>query len=98
MGVCYDCYSPGMRTIPHRELRNNSSKVLADVKRGEVIEVTNHGEVVAILIPPQENRLAVMEAAGLITPASSDESFASLPIVAASESAMDVLDDLRGDR
>ena len=29
-----------MRRIPHRELRNNSSQILDDVKNGEVIEGT----------------------------------------------------------
>lgn len=40
------------RTIPHRELRNNSSRILEEVRRGETIHITNHGEVVATLIPP----------------------------------------------
>jgi len=39
------------KTIPHRELRNNSSAILAQVKAGETFEITNHGEVVAILGP-----------------------------------------------
>ncbi|MDA8401249.1 MAG: type II toxin-antitoxin system prevent-host-death family antitoxin [Actinomycetota bacterium] len=41
-----------VRTISHRELRNNSSKVLHAVSAGETIEVTNHGEVTAVLMPP----------------------------------------------
>ena len=41
-----------VRTIPHRELRNNSSKILEEVRRGEVIHITNHGAVVATLMPP----------------------------------------------
>jgi len=40
------------RTIPHRELRNNSSKILREVQDGEIFNVTNHGEVVAVLMPP----------------------------------------------
>ncbi|MBK8293690.1 MAG: type II toxin-antitoxin system prevent-host-death family antitoxin [Solirubrobacterales bacterium] len=40
------------RTIPHRELRNNSSKILREVQNGEIFNVTNHGEVVAVLMPP----------------------------------------------
>jgi prevent-host-death family protein len=40
------------RTIPHRELRNNSSAVLRDVPAGETVYVTNNGEVVAVLVPP----------------------------------------------
>lgn len=41
-----------MRTISHRELRNNSAEVLRAVAAGETIEVTNHGEVAAVLVPP----------------------------------------------
>ena len=41
-----------MRTITHRELRNNSSSVLREVKEGAGIEVTNHGEPAAVLVPP----------------------------------------------
>ena len=42
------------RVIPHRELRNRSSEVLRDVQAGETIEVTNHGEIVAVLVPPSD--------------------------------------------
>ena len=40
-----------MKTIPHRELMNRSSDVLRRVQPGESIQVTNHGEVVAVLSP-----------------------------------------------
>ncbi|MCY7404893.1 MAG: type II toxin-antitoxin system prevent-host-death family antitoxin [Cryobacterium sp.] len=40
------------RTIPHRELRNNSAEVLRAVEAGETFQITNHGEVVAVLSPP----------------------------------------------
>ena len=96
--MCYDCSAGHMRTIPHRELRNNSAKVLADVKNGAVIEVTNHGEVVAVLIPPQTSRLAVLEAAGLVMPASSTEPFSALQRVMTTESTADLIGDLRGER
>ena len=42
------CY---MARVGVRELRQNASKVLARVEGGEVIEVTNHGRVVAHLVP-----------------------------------------------
>lgn len=52
------------KTIPHRELRNNSSKILRDVQQGETYEITNHGEVVAIISPPTTRPpLRVREAA-----------------------------------
>ena len=41
-----------MRRISHRELRNNSAAVLREVQAGETMEITNNGEVVAILSPP----------------------------------------------
>ena len=34
-----------METIPHRELRNHSSEILARVSKGESIAVTNHGDL-----------------------------------------------------
>jgi prevent-host-death family protein len=33
------------RTIPHRELRSNSSAVLREVQAGATIEITNNGEL-----------------------------------------------------
>ncbi|NLG65057.1 MAG: type II toxin-antitoxin system prevent-host-death family antitoxin [Actinobacteria bacterium] len=43
-----------MKRIPHRELRNNSSTVLRQVQAGESFAVTNHGDVVAVLVPPDQ--------------------------------------------
>lgn len=39
------------RSIPHRELRNNSSEILRAVEAGESFTVTNHGRPVAKLVP-----------------------------------------------
>lgn len=41
-----------METIPHRELRNDSSRVLARVQAGERFVITNRGRPVAVLAPP----------------------------------------------
>ncbi|WP_370449014.1 type II toxin-antitoxin system Phd/YefM family antitoxin [Cryobacterium sp. Hb1] len=38
--------------MAHRDLRNNSAKVLRAVRHGETLQVTNHGEVVSVLSPP----------------------------------------------
>jgi prevent-host-death family protein len=46
-----------VETIPHRELRNHSSEILARVSKGESIAVTNHGELAAILSPPSMSAL-----------------------------------------
>ena len=40
------------RTVPHRELRNDSGRILREAQTGETIAVTNRGEVVALLVPP----------------------------------------------
>ena len=40
-----------MRTIGIRELKARMSEVIREVQKGETIEVTNHGEVVAFLVP-----------------------------------------------
>ena len=57
-----------MRTISHRELRNSSAKVLRDVQAGEIIEVTNHGEVAAVLVPPSLAPFERLVGAGKVRP------------------------------
>ena len=87
-----------MRTIPHRELRNNSSKILADVKAGETIAVTNNGEVTAILVPPTASKFDQLIAAGRVTPARNPGHAREIKRVKSKLRSIDVLDDLRGDR
>lgn len=87
-----------MDSIPHRELRNHSSSVLARVRAGETIAVTNHGVVTAILSPPGGSELSRLEQAGQVRgPRITAPDFTSIRRVA-SISSRDVLDDLRGDR
>ena len=57
-----------MRTISHRELRNNSAEVLRQVREGQIIEVTNHGEVTAVLVPPSLSPYERLVAAGKVRP------------------------------
>jgi prevent-host-death family protein len=40
-----------MRRVGVRELKQNASQVLAAVKAGETVEVTEHGRPVAMLVP-----------------------------------------------
>lgn len=58
-----------MRTIAHRELRNDSSAILTAVSRGETFRVTNRGHVVAYLVPPTTTPLDVLRVAGKVRPA-----------------------------
>lgn len=46
-------YNSGMRRIGVRELNQQTSHVIERVKRGEVMEVTERGQLVARLVPAQ---------------------------------------------
>jgi prevent-host-death family protein len=58
-----------MRSIGIRELRQNASRYLRDVGRGETIEVTDRGRPVARLIPvPKQRGYNALVEAGRIKP------------------------------
>lgn len=79
-----------MERIAHRDLRNRSSEILRAVAGGESFEITNHGEVVAILAPPGTVPLRVR-------PATEHGGWEDLPRYPAKESVQEMLDDLRQD-
>jgi prevent-host-death family protein len=89
-----------MRSIGIRELRQQASKHLRDVERGETIEVTDRGRPVALLVPvPRSGAVARLVASGRMTPARGDvldlgEPLESLPGV---RLPSEVLSDLRAD-
>ncbi len=58
------------RQVGVRELRQNLSKYLRRVERGERLEVTEHGRLVAVLAPLGETQtpLARLVAAGRVVP------------------------------
>lgn len=58
-----------MPEVPVRELNQNTAGVLARVKRGEQIDITERGTVVARLIPAQAHPLADMISSGKLHPA-----------------------------
>ncbi|MFP3459759.1 type II toxin-antitoxin system prevent-host-death family antitoxin [Arthrobacter globiformis] len=87
-----------MATIPHRELRNQSSRILERVKNGEVIDVTNNGEVAATLIPPSASPFERLLLSGSVRPASGAVDFQMLPRVRSDTGSEEILSDLRGDR
>ena len=87
-----------MTTIPHRELRNQSSKILERVKNGETIDVTNNGEIAATLIPPSASPFERLLLAGQVRPAAGVVDFQALPRVRQAAGTADILADLRGDR
>lgn len=93
--MCYDCYTMKrieVETLAHRELRNRSSDVLRRVQAGATFQITNRGEVVA-LIGPASTRPDLR-----VRRASVRGGFASLPRVRIDRSLQDHLDELRGER
>jgi prevent-host-death family protein len=58
-----------MSEVPVRELNQNTAGVLARVKRGEHIEITERGAVIARIVPAADNPLAEMISAGKLHPA-----------------------------
>ncbi len=96
--MCYACYSCPVRIISHRELRNNSGKVLERVRNGETVAITNHGELAALLVPPHLAPIDQLIAAGRVREPSSTGPLGLVTRLSRSESTSDVLDELRGDR
>lgn len=58
-----------MRTVTHREMRNESGEILRHVANGETIQVTNHGRVAALIVPPSAGMLAELVSRGQVRPA-----------------------------
>lgn len=87
-----------METIPHRELRNNSSGVLASVRAGRTVGITNHGTLVAVLVPPPSTRLAELLASGRVRQPRPKADIRSLPRVKLDQPVLAVLEDLKGER
>lgn len=62
-----------MRVIGVRELRQQASRYLRDVQRGETIQVTDRGRPVALLVPvPGGEGIDELVATGRLTPATGD--------------------------
>ncbi|HWI31376.1 MAG TPA: type II toxin-antitoxin system prevent-host-death family antitoxin [Microbacterium sp.] len=40
-----------MRSVTHREMRNNSAELLRRVEAGESVMITNHGKAAAVISP-----------------------------------------------
>ncbi len=88
-----------MTTIGHRQLRNQSSKILERVRNGEIIDVTNNGEIAATLIPPSASPFERLLLPGGVRAAATDAvDFVSLPRVDSSAATLEIIADLRGDR
>ncbi|GLY71461.1 type II toxin-antitoxin system Phd/YefM family antitoxin [Amycolatopsis taiwanensis] len=58
-----------MAQVPVRQLNQDTAGVLARVKRGEEVEITDRGAVVARLIPAQPSPTSALIASGKLRPA-----------------------------
>lgn len=90
-----------MEIIAHRELRNRSAEVLQRVSQGEVIGVTNNGELSAILSPPGISALENARRAGRVREATQQREgnfFSRVHRIHSAVSTDEILNDLRGDR
>jgi prevent-host-death family protein len=55
-----------MRIVTHREMRNQSGDILRRVADGETIQVTNNGQVAALIVPPSTDPLADLVSRGQV--------------------------------
>jgi len=87
-----------MERIGVRELRQHASRYLDRVKAGETIEVTNRGEVVAVLSPVRRSRLEELRATGwVISPTRSLDDLPA-PVKSSGPSSSELLDEQRAER
>jgi prevent-host-death family protein len=90
-----------MERIGVRELRQHATRYLGRVKAGETVEVTERGQLVALLVPPapgttERERLIAM---GQLVPASRPFQLPRrAPAPAGVPTTGTVLDDLRAER
>ena len=84
------------RTITHRELRNDSGRILREVQHGQTFIITNNGEPVAALQPIKTEPLAGIRH----DPPKRGVRFADIvpEEVDSDESALEALMYLRGER
>lgn len=82
-----------MRTISHRQLRNESGAVLRDVEAGESLLISNNGSVVARISPATETEPELP-----VTRRATAHGFDGVPLYDRPGNALDAITDLRGDR
>lgn len=83
-----------MERIAHRDLRNRSAEILRAVAAGESFEITNHGEVVAVLSPPTESKPPL----DIVKPATIHGRWDEIrPVTRDGPSTQEILDELRED-
>lgn len=96
------CYMAGRAKVGVREIRQNLSVYLDRVKRGEILEITEHGQPVAVLqpLPRFEGVLQRLIADGRARPALRSHRDLPPPVSPppGAPTSREILDDLGGDR
>ena len=86
-----------MKTVSHREMRNNSGEILRLVAAGETVRVTNNGKVVADIVYPSTDVLVELEALGQVRPATAPISaLLEIEPVTSDVTTAEILADVRG--
>jgi prevent-host-death family protein len=57
-----------MEQIPIRTLNQDTAGVLSRVEKGETIEITNRGRLIARIVPVAADSMAELVASGLVLP------------------------------
>ncbi len=86
-----------MRTVTHREMRNQSGDILRHVADGEIFQVTNNGQVAALIVPPGADPLTDLISRGQVRVARTPPS--SLRMIVRRKGAVDsqaIVADVRG--
>jgi antitoxin (DNA-binding transcriptional repressor) of toxin-antitoxin stability system len=89
--VCY------MRSVTHREMRNESGAILREVAAGGTVQVTNNGIVAALIVPPNSDVLQQLKDRGEVRAAR--RPLSDLARVVASPSSLtaaEIIEDTRG--
>ncbi len=85
-----------MRTVTHREMRNASGEILRAVAAGESVQITNNGQVAAVISPPGD-ALARLVALGQARPARQPlDSIATISRVTSAVTSDALLESARG--
>jgi prevent-host-death family protein len=84
-----------------RELSQRTAKVLALVRKGHTVKITDRGKAIARIVPATADRYEQLVAAGVIKPARRPFDPANLPTPAKNttgRSTDEWLDEMRGER
>ncbi len=86
-----------MRTVTHREMRNQSGDILREVADGGTVQVTNHGQVAALIVPPAPDAFSDLVSRGQVREARQPiSSLSSIPRRVPTQPAQAIVADTRG--